>query len=163
MALSLHPIGTTIYHEQVADMEMGNEKEMSHFCSLSYIKLRNVVELKPDTIFVIFTSLVYQKSFEINLFKLKEKMVNMEKKLKFCIKTFTFSRLVSLITLYIHFGKLGQIWYTQTLNKSWRPLKPIEIGTVQWFQNRPRITMRWEALVLCLVNRKSVDLNLFEY
>ena len=129
MALSLHPIGTTIYHEQVADMEMGNEKEMSHFCSLSYIKLRNV-ELKPDTIFVKFTSLVYQKSFEINLFKLKEEMVNMEKKLK-NIKTFTFSRLVSLITLYIHFGKLGQIWYTQTLNKSWRPLKPIEIGTVQ--------------------------------
>ena len=39
MALSLHPIGTTIYHEQVADMEMGNEKEMSHFCSLGYIKL----------------------------------------------------------------------------------------------------------------------------
>ena len=57
-------------------------KKMSHFCSLSYIKLRNVVELKPDTIFVIFTSLVYQKSFEINLFKLKEEMVNMKKKLK---------------------------------------------------------------------------------
>ena len=74
MALSLHPIGTTIYHEQVADMEMGNEKEMSHFCSLSYIKLRNV-ELKPDTIFVKFT----KKSSEINLFKLKEEMVNMEK------------------------------------------------------------------------------------
>ena len=74
MALSLHPIGTTIYHEQVADMEMGNEKEMSHFCSLSYIKLRNVFELKLDTIFVKFTSLVYPKSFEINLFKLKEEM-----------------------------------------------------------------------------------------
>ena len=29
MALSLHPIGTTIYHEQVADMEMGNEKNVS--------------------------------------------------------------------------------------------------------------------------------------
>ena len=31
MALSLHPIGTTIYHEQVADMEIGNEKKMSNF------------------------------------------------------------------------------------------------------------------------------------